>query len=123
MSNPFVHLELCTSDTKKAKDFYSGLFGWQFTDNNMGNEMIYSTFKPSEGPGGGIFSMPNMPTAWLAYVGVEDINAATEKAKSLGAKICNGPMEIPNVGWLTVLQDPTGATIALFQPQPSQKPA
>ena len=121
MSNPFVHLELCTPDTKKAKDFYSKLLGWSFTDNDMGN-MIYSTFKPDSGPGGGIFSTPGMPTAWLAYVGVEDINASTEKAKSLGATIINGPMEIPNVGWMTHLQDPTGATIALFQPHPSQRP-
>jgi predicted enzyme related to lactoylglutathione lyase len=115
MSNPFVHLELCTSDTAKAKQFYAGLFGWEFTDNDMGN-MIYSTFKPSSGPGGGIFSMPDMPTFWLTYVGVEDINASTEKAKSLGATIHKGPMEIPHIGWFTVLADPTGATIALFQP-------
>ena len=123
MSNPFVHLELCTTDTQKAKDFYSGLFGWSFTDNQMGNNMVYSTFKPSDGPGGGVFSMPGAPTAWLAYVGVEDINASTEKAKSLGATVLNGPAEIPNVGWFTVLKDPTGAMIALFQPGPSYKPA
>lgn len=123
MSNPFVHLELCTSDTEKAKEFYSRLFGWQFNDNDMGGGMIYSTFKPSEGPGGGLYSMPNMPTAWMAYVGVEDIQASTEKAKSLGATISNGPMEIPNVGWMTVLKDPTGAVIALFQPHPSHRPA
>ena len=116
MSNPFVHLELSTSDTAKAKAFYSSLFGWEFTDNDMGNNMIYSTFKPSSGPGGGLFSMPDMPTFWLAYVGVEDINASTEKAKSLGATIHKGPMEIPNIGWMTILADPTGATIALFQP-------
>ena len=116
MANPFVHLELNTSDTAKAKAFYTALFGWQFTDNDMGN-MIYSTFKPDSGPGGGLYSMPGAPTAWLAYVGVDEINAATEKAKSLGATIHNGPMEIPNVGWFTVLSDPTGATIALFQPK------
>ena len=123
MSNPFVHLELSTSDTQKAKDFYSNLFGWQFTDNDMGNNMIYSTFKPSDGPGGGLYSMPNHPTAWIAYVGVEDINASTEKAKSLGATVLNGPMEIPNVGWATILKDPTGAVIALFQQNPSHGPA
>ena len=117
MSNPFVHLELCTPDTTKAKAFYSGLFGWEFTDNNMGGGMIYSTFKPSSGPGGGLFSMPGVPTAWLAYVGVDDIKAATVKAKSLGATIHKGPDEIPNIGWFTVLSDPTGATIALFQPK------
>jgi hypothetical protein len=122
MSNPFVHLELCTPDAQKAKDFYSGLFGWSFTDNDMGT-MIYSTFKPSDGPGGGVFTMPNAPTAWTAYVGVEDINASTEKAQSLGATVLNGPMEIPNVGWATILKDPTGATIALFQPHPSHRPA
>jgi uncharacterized protein len=118
MSNPFVHLELSTSDVSKAKAFYSGLFGWEITDNDMGGGMIYSTFKPSSGPGGGIFTMPGAPTFWLPYVGVEDINAATEKAKSLGATVHKGPMDIPNVGWATILADPTGATIALFQPKP-----
>jgi len=122
MSNPFVHLELCTSDTAAAKAFYSGLFGWSFTDNDMG-QMIYSTFKPDSGPGGGLFSMPGMPTFWLAYVGVEDINASTDKAKSLGATIHKSPMEIPNIGWMTILADPTGATIALFQPAPHASPA
>ena len=119
MSNPFVHLELCTPDTAKAKQFYSGMFGWTFTDNDMGNDMIYSTFKPSEGPGGGIFTMPGMPTFWLPYVGVQDINQATEKAKSLGAKVHREPAEIPNVGWFSILVDPGGATIALFQANPS----
>ena len=117
MANPFVHLELSTSDTAKAKTFYAGLFGWTYTDNDMGNNMIYTTFKPDTGPGGGLYSMPGAPTAWLPYVGVDDINAATEKAKSLGATIHKGPMEIPNVGWATILADPTGAAIALFQPK------
>jgi predicted enzyme related to lactoylglutathione lyase len=116
MSNPFVHLELSTSDTAKAKAFYSDLFGWEFADHDMGPTGIYSTFKPSSGPGGGLFSMPGMPTFWLAYVGVEDIDVSTEKAKSLGATIHKGPLEIPNIGWMTILADPTGATIALFEP-------
>ncbi|HEV2647151.1 MAG TPA: VOC family protein [Acidobacteriaceae bacterium] len=123
MSNPFVHLELCTPDTTQAKTFYSTLFGWEFKDNDMGSPVgIYSTFKPSEGPGGGIFTMPGMPTFWLAYVGVEDINASTDKAVSLGATIHKGPMEIPNIGWMSILVDPGGATFALFQPHPQQPP-
>jgi predicted enzyme related to lactoylglutathione lyase len=117
MANPFVHLELTTPDVSKAKEFYSGLFGWTITDNDMGGGMVYSTFKPDSGPGGGMFTMPGMPTFWLAYVGVDDINTATEKAKSLGATIHKGPAEIPNIGWFTVLADPGGATIALFQPK------
>ena len=120
MSNPFVHLELSTSDTSKAKEFYTNLFGWTFEDHDMGPTGIYSTFKPESGPGGGLFSMPGMPTFWLAYVGVDDINTATAKATDLGAKVTVGPQEIPNVGWMTVLTDPTGAPIALFQPKTPQ---
>jgi predicted enzyme related to lactoylglutathione lyase len=62
-------------------------------------------------------SMPDAKTGWLAYVGVDDINTATTKATSLGAKVTVGPQEIPNVGWMTIFTDPTGATIALFQPK------
>ena len=117
MANPFVHLELTTPNTAKAKEFYGKLFNWTFTDSDMGGGMIYSTFKPDDGPGGGMMSMPGAPTQWLAYVGVDDIHAATAKAKSLGANIVHDVQEIPKVGWFTVFNDPPGATIAIFQPK------
>ena len=117
MANPFVHLELSTPNLAQAKEFYGKLFGWTFEDNDMGGGMVYSMFKPSDGPGGGMFSMPGSPTAWLAYVGVEDINTATSEAASLGATIVRGPHEVPGHGWMTVLVDPTGATVALWQPK------
>ena len=116
MPNPFVHMELNTPDVPKSKDFYSAMFGWTFSDMDMGGGMIYSTFKPDSGPGGGVFTVPGAPTMWLGYVGVEDIKASTEKAVSLGAKTIRDSMEIPHVGWFSILIDPTGATIALFQP-------
>lgn len=115
MANPFVHLELNTPDLAKAKEFYGQLFGWEFTDFPMPMG-IYSTFKPDKDPGGGITSMPGAPTAWLAYIGVDDIKVATEKAESLGAKVLMKNEEIPTIGWMTIMVDPTGATIAMFQP-------
>jgi uncharacterized protein len=117
MANPFVHLELNTSDLAKAKAFYAGLCGWQYQDNDMGPAGIYSTFKPDTGPGGGMFSIPDAPTGWLAYIGVDDIHAATEKARSLGAQVFVDSQEIPQVGWMSVMNDPTGSRIALFQPK------
>lgn len=116
MTNPFVHLELSTPDLDKAKAFYSGLCGWSFTDNHMPTG-IYSTFKPADGPGGGMYSMAGSPPGWLAYIGVEDIKVATDKAASLGAEVCMSCIEIPNVGWMSVLTDPVGAKVALFQPK------
>ncbi len=118
MANAFVHLELATTDLKKAQAFYGGLFDWSFEDMNMGENGIYSTFKPDSGPMGGMYSMPGMPPGWMAYVGVNDIDEATEKAKSLGAQVTRDVTEIPHVGWMSVVVDPTGATFALFEPMP-----
>jgi hypothetical protein len=117
MANPFVHLELNTPDLSKAKAFYGALFGWEFYDTDMGPMGTYSTFKTDNGPGGGMTSAPGGNSGWLSYVGVKDIHEATEKARSLGATVSMGPHEIPEVGWMTILQDPTGCTIALFQPK------
>jgi uncharacterized protein len=117
MANPFVHLELNTPDLTAAKKFYGALFGWTFQDNDMGPNGIYSTFKPDTGPGGGMVSMGGGNHGWLSYVGVDDINVSTEKAKSLGATIQMGPVKIPNIGWMTIITDPTGCTIAMFQPK------
>jgi hypothetical protein len=65
-----------------------------------------------------MLSMQAGAPGWLAYVGVEDIKQATAKAKSLGAQVHVDSQEIPNVGWFSVLSDPTGCSIAIFQPKP-----
>jgi predicted enzyme related to lactoylglutathione lyase len=62
-----------------------------------------------------VYASPQGDKGWLAYVGVDDIKAATAKAKSLGAEICVDSQEIPNIGWMTIMNDPTGSRIALFQ--------
>lgn len=117
MANPFVHLELNTPELAKAKSFYGEMFGWQFQDIDMGPAGVYSTFKPSSGPGGGMCTMAGGFNGWLAYIGVEDIDAATEKARSLGANVFVDSQEIPEVGWFSVLADPTGCTVAIFEPK------
>ncbi|MDE1177490.1 MAG: VOC family protein [Edaphobacter sp.] len=117
MANPFVHMELNTPDQAKAKSFYGDLFGWTFEEMDMGPAGTYSTFKPDNGPGGGIFSIPDAPTAkaWLPYIGVENLKSATDKAISLGAKLLMRDQEVPGHGWFSILTDPTGATIALWE--------
>ena len=115
MANPFVHLELNTTDLKKAQAFYGGMFGWQFQDMDMGQYGIYSTFKPASGPGGGIFSVPDAPKQWLPYIGVDDLKASTDKAESLGAKVIMREQPVPGHGSFSIIVDPTGANIALWQ--------
>jgi uncharacterized protein len=118
MANPFVHVELNTTDVGKAKSFYGSLFSWTLEDVPVGPE-TYTMIKVGEGTGGGIMKhpMPGAPSMWLAYVHVDDVAASTKKAKSLGANIVKDVTEIMGVGSFSILIDPTGATLALFQPK------
>jgi uncharacterized protein len=123
MANPFVHVELMTTDLAKAKSFYTGLFDWQLEEIP---EMDYTLIKVGEGTGGGMMKTvePDARSSWLAYVLVDDAAAATEKARALGATICREVTEIPGIGWFSIITDPTGATLALWQMNPAyQKPA
>ena len=89
MPNPFVHNELATTDVASAKTFYGQLFSWKLDDVPMpsGPYTIIDA-------GGGMMQqmIPGAPSAWLPYVLVDDIKAATEKAKSLGASIMHAVM-------------------------------
>lgn len=116
MANPFVHVELHTGDLARAKAFYSQLFGWELQDLPMPGGS-YTMINVGEGTGGGMMSDPDVPPHWLAYVAVDDIAAATEKAKSLGATILQDVMEVAEYGWMSVITDPTGATFALWKPK------
>jgi len=118
MGNPFVHVELNTTDIGKAKTFYSQLFDWQLEDVDMGPSGQYTMIKPGAGTGGGMLTHPNpgAPSAWLAYIEVDDIAAATRKAQTLGAQVMQDVTEVPGAGWMSVLVDPTGATFALWKP-------
>src|SRR5277367_500572 len=121
MDNPFCHVELASTDVTKAKSFYSSLFNWKISDTDMGGGMIYSTFKAEGGPGGGMMQhpVPGAPSAWLPYVLVDDINVATKKAAGLGAKVMRDVQEVPHMGWFSIIIDPTGAPLGLWQTNPS----
>jgi uncharacterized protein len=119
MANPFVHVELNTTDVAKAKAFYSKLFDWQLEDVPMGPDGSYTMIKVGEGTGGGLMKhpMPGAPSFWLSYVLVDDIGAATKKAKSLGATVVKDVTEVMGAGWLSIIADPTGAALGLWKPK------
>jgi predicted enzyme related to lactoylglutathione lyase len=121
MANPFVHVELNTTDINKAKNFYGKLFDWKLEDVPMGPAGSYTMIKVGEGTGGGMMShpVPGAPSMWLSYVLVGDIAAATQKAKSLGATVMKDVTEVPGAGWLSIIQDPTGAVLGLWKPKAS----
>ena len=117
MANSFVHVELNSTDVAKSKTFYGKLFDWKLEDMDMGGGMTYTMVKPGEGVGGGMMKqlIPGAPSSWLSYVLVDEIKAATQKAKSLGATVMKDVTEVPDMGWFSIITDPTGAHLGLWQ--------
>jgi uncharacterized protein len=116
MGNPFVHVELNTSDVAKAKAFYTGLFDWKLEDMPMGDPDPYTMIDVGQGTGGGMMKhpMPGAPSAWLPYVAVANVADSTKKASQLGATIIRDVTEIPGYGAFSIIQDPTGAVLGLW---------
>lgn len=118
MANPFVHVELNTPDPATSKQFYSKLFQWELEDtpNPAVPGHTYTLIKVGSGTGGGIMKqVSGGPSGWLAYVEVDDIQAATQKAKSLGGKVMKDVTEVTGMGWFSFIQDPTGAILGLWK--------
>lgn len=126
--NTFCWVELLAHDPAKACAFHAEIFGWKVDTVKMdlggGHSGEYRLLKrKSDGKEvAGSMQLPpeaakhGAPTHFLAYVHVADVDATVNKAKSLGAQVHAGPMDIPNVGRMAVLQDPTGANFALYKP-------
>lgn len=119
MANPFVHIELMAKDIGKAKDFYGKLFDWKLEDMPIKREAApesYTIIKVGEGTGGGMLKnpMPGGGSVWVPYVNVEDLRAATDKAKSLGAKVHKDSVDIGG-GVFSIISDPDGAMLGLWK--------
>ena len=120
MANPFVHAELNTTDLDKSKNFYGKLFDWKYEDIPGADGITYTSIGVGEnkyGVGGGMLRqrMPNAPSAWMPYILVDDVEASTRKAEKLGATVLKDVTEVPDMGSLSILKDPTGAVIGLWQ--------
>jgi predicted enzyme related to lactoylglutathione lyase len=120
----FCWNELFTTNPDAAGKFYVQTFGWKTEAVDMGPMGTYTLFKPSgattkgNNVGGMLPMPPNMkgvPSNWVTYFAVDDCDASTKKANELGGKTIAPPMDIPNVGRFSLVQDPQGAVFALFK--------
>ena len=117
----FVWYELITSDAEGAEAFYKEVVGWTATDSGQ-TEIRYTLLNAGGQPVAGLMTMPDEAAQagakpfWLGYVGVEDVDAATRRARDGGGAVHREPADIPDVGRFSMVTDPQGAALALFTP-------
>jgi uncharacterized protein len=116
MAGEMVHIEIPADDTEQAREFWGGLFGWEFQSYPGPSE--YHMARISEGSGGAITNMEPGKRGTRTYFAVDDINAGAGKVKELGGE-ADSPMPVPSMGWFATCRDPHGNDFGLWQNDPS----
>ncbi|TMD30387.1 MAG: VOC family protein [Chloroflexi bacterium] len=122
-ANSYGWAELNSRGVDKAKPFYKKLFGWGEKKSPMGQgqQGEYTEFLAGGESIAGGMEMNSMvpaevPSYWLVYFNVPDVDATTKKAVQLGAKELLEPQEFPG-GRFSILSDPQGASFGLLKMQ------
>ena len=100
----------------EAFAFYGELFGWQKADAETGSMRAPINCSRSAATRSAACSTNANESRfpfWLYYFNVDDIDVATQRVKSQGGRIFEGPLEVPGGAWIARCIDPQGAMFAL----------
>jgi uncharacterized protein len=117
MAGAPVHVEIPAEDTAKAREFWGGLFGWQFQQYE--GPVEYHMTQLTEQAGGAIYNNPEGNTDGIrVYFDVDDIEQGVARVKELGGE-ANEPLAVPGMGWFTGCKDSVGNDFGLWQSDPN----
>ena len=120
-NNMFFWVDLATTDPAAAKEFYGGLFGWEYEDRPTLMGFPYTIFQIEGYSVAGLCAMPqgmqeqNVPPTWTSYIKNDDVDAVAAKVAAAGGTIMMPPMDMMEAGRLTMIQDPAGAVFGVWQ--------
>jgi len=119
----FCRVDLNARDPDGARGFYSGVFGW--TGEFAGRAAQAGGYERFSLDGRVVAGMGRMsdamreagaPSVWVSYVSVENVDAVAENAEALGATVRMPATDIADTGRMAMIDDPTGGTVAFWQP-------
>src|SRR5919201_1655370 len=99
MPGKLVHFEVPAKDSNRAKAFYSGAFGWEFTDSGMPGIEYYLTQAGGE-PGGAVYTHEEAGDHIFVYFDADDIDASIAKVRDNGGE-AQDKAPIPGIGWFS----------------------
>ena len=112
MTGEMVHIEIPADDTAGSRQFWGGLFGWEF--NAVPGPSEYHMTRLGEQQGAAITNMEPGKRGPRVYFNVDDINASAAQVAELGGK-ADAPMPVPAMGWFATCTDPHGNEFGLWQ--------
>lgn len=124
MVNPhgsFIWYELMTTDPQGAKSFYEAVVGWTVGEPMPGPDVEYRMLGAPDGFAGGMLTLTKemcdqgARPMWFGYLGVDDVDAAVDKAVAAGAAVQMPASDIPGVGRVAIIADPQGVPIYLMR--------
>lgn len=117
MAGQMVHVEIPAGDTAKAREFWGGLFGWQF-EEYPGSPTEYHMTRFSDTQGGAIMGADSDKRGPRVYFDVDDVNAANARVGELGGT-SGEALPVPSMGWFAVCKDSEGNEFGLWQNDPN----
>ena len=112
-------IDMTVDDATSVRDFYKSVVGWGHEDVSMGDYADFSMTTPGGQAVAGIChargSNAGLPSGWLIYITVEDLEASVAACERNGGEVIV-PVRGLAGGKFCVIRDPAGATAALFQP-------
>ena len=115
--NSLVWNELQTRDAAAADAFYHHVFGWSKRSNESGDYLMWDRDGRAHC---GALALgddwgADVPSNWLVYFLVEDVDATAARLAELGGRALHGPVDMAGMGRFMVAQDPQGAVFAVVR--------
>src|SRR5438067_1977088 len=123
IANKPTWVDLSTTDAPAAREFYQKVFGWSPKTQSMGpDQPPYTEFQlGGESVAGGQEMQPmvpaQVPSYWLVYFAVNDVDKSFKAATQAGARELVSPMDFPG-GRFAIVTDPQGASFGLLKMAP-----
>jgi predicted enzyme related to lactoylglutathione lyase len=113
----FVWHDMMTTDFGKSSRFYQELFGWGIEDFRVNEQNVYKMILAGTQGIAGFIEEPEIPSHWIGYVTVEDVDAACERARARGGQAPVPGTDIPNIGRFAVISHGDGGYVSPFAPK------
>lgn len=112
-----VWADLASSDLDASTAFYGALLGWTRRDFPEFDD--YADFQSGGKEVGGLTAkVDEAADAWTVYLKVDDIEAAVAAAAAAGGRVLHEPSTVAGMGQWALLEDPSGAEVAIWQAGP-----